>query len=329
MRPNPKGIARLSPPYLSISQHLSHSRSLQQMASFAFRSRRPSFGDSNYYPAGWDRDRLLRASIADLHGLPAGEFDRMRAGMIEKMGPDEFQRWVNLLPSSASLESGSSRTQIEVDARETTTDQPVQSRSSVTPDFVRVVQEQYATGVWGFVIFDSVGHEMSDNVRQEQRERLKAQIRAPLERYADVAGVMDAAERFHLEWVQVRTAEGDAELVARRYGASLEQGTLPKTLSHPSFCLNFSPKSLNSLLRLGESHGAFVQVVAPISTDQEYEENERQLAEEQDEMYPTHFNVPLDSLLPGLYPVWGRQSLSLSELGGHLKPDEIWESGAT
>jgi len=184
------------------------------MASFASRTR-PSFGDSSYYPAGWDRERLLSASTADLRGLPANEFNRMRAGMIERMGIEEFQRWVSLLSSSASSEDNTLRQQDEAGSAGMRAHPTVKSPSLAVPDFVRAVQERYATGPWGFVIFDTVGHEMSDDTRQKQRERVEAQIRAPFEKYCDVDGVKDVAEHFHLEWVQERAAGSDAELVAR------------------------------------------------------------------------------------------------------------------
>ncbi|KAI1750565.1 hypothetical protein F4782DRAFT_242389 [Xylaria castorea] len=249
--------------------------------------------------------------------------------MIEKMGQEEFQRWVSLLPSSASPEDNTPGQQDEASAAVITAGRIVESPSLAVPDFVRVVRERYATGSWGFVVFDSVGYEMGDDVRQENRQRVEAQIRAPFEKYRDVDGVKDAAERFHLEWVQERAAESDVELVARTYGTGLEQSEFPKGLTHPSLCLHLNQQSLNSLRRsevLGKGQVAFIQVVAPISTDEEYEENERQLAEEQDETYPTHFNVPLRSLLTDLFPVLGRQSLSLGELGGHLEHDEVWTS---
>ncbi|KAJ2992306.1 hypothetical protein NUW58_g2214 [Xylaria curta] len=166
---------------------------------------------------------------------------------------------------------------------------------------------------------------MSDEVWQEQRKRVEAAICASLERYRDVDGVKEAAERFRLEWVQEKASESDVELVARRYGAGLEQGAFPEGFDHSSLCLNFTSQSLNSLEQyraLGGGQGPFIQVVAPISTDEEYEENERQLAEEQGEMYPTHFNVALGSLLYDLFPIVGRQALCLGELGGHLRVNE-------
>ena len=51
---------------------------------------------------------------------------------------------------------------------------------------------------------------------EETRERIEAAIIAPFEPYLHDPVVKDAAERFHLEWVQEEGLEGaDVELVAR------------------------------------------------------------------------------------------------------------------
>ncbi|KAI0385897.1 hypothetical protein F5Y04DRAFT_245003, partial [Hypomontagnella monticulosa] len=285
----------------------------------------PSFGDSNYFPAGWNRERLLTASMADLRTLSADEFDKMRTGMIDKMGAEAFQHWVSLLPSSASTAN--------MDSPQTRTGPEKENgaipQSPAVPDFVRTVQERYATGIWGFVMFRSAGYDMSQEAWEEQRKRVEEAIRAPFEQYRDVDGVKDARERFHLEWVQDRAFEGDVELVARRYGVDLGQDAFPEGLRHPSFCLNVTPQALGSLEKCEQFGGdlqPFIQIVSPISTDEEYEENERLLAEEQDELYPMRFNVALGSLLDGLFAIMGRQSLSLGELGGHLRDSDVWTS---
>lgn len=180
------------------------------MASSASR-RRPSFGDSKYFPAGWNRERMLPTSISDLRSLPADEFDKMRAGMIEKMGAESFQRWVSLLPSSASSENTASQ-QAEMGPG---MGDEVAPPSPAVPNFVRVVQQRYATGTWGFVVFRSAGYDMSQEAWQEQCKRIDAAIRAPFKRYRDVYGVKDAEERFRLEWVQDKALQGGVELVAR------------------------------------------------------------------------------------------------------------------
>jgi len=116
----------------------------------------------------------------------------------------------------------------------------------------------------------------------------------------------------------------------RRYGKGLEQSAFPEGLAHPSLCLHLNQQSLNSLRLsevMGEGRETFIQVVTPISSDEEYEESERQLAKDQDETYPTHFNVLLNSVLTDLFPVLGRQSLSLSEIGGHLRNDKGMDIG--
>jgi hypothetical protein len=180
------------------------------MASSTSR-RRPSFGDSNYFPTGWDRERLLTTSMADLRSLPADEFDKMRAGMIDKMGVEAFQRWVSLLPSSASpantlTQQGQTGPAILGE---------VTLLSPAVPDFMHVVKEQYATGTWGFVVFRSAGYNMSQEAWKKQCKRIEAAICAPFEFYRDTEGVEDARERFRLEWIQDRALEGDVELVAR------------------------------------------------------------------------------------------------------------------
>jgi len=52
----------------------------------------------------------------------------------------------------------------------------------------------------------------------------------------------------------------------------------------------------------------------------------QELAEEQEETYPTHFNVALESVLDenGLFHIIGTQIMSLGELGGHLGDDDVW-----
>ncbi|KAH8891600.1 hypothetical protein GQ53DRAFT_823620 [Thozetella sp. PMI_491] len=220
------------------------------------------------------------------------------------MGAGAFQRWISLLPLSAS-----SANTAQVQTGPATLDE-VDPPSLAVPDFESTVQERQEA--WEGV-----------------RKHIEATKCAPFERHRDVDGVNDVAERFRLEWAQAKAFEGDVELAARRYGESLEQVSVPEGPRHLNFCLNVTPQALQSLGRYKQSDKdpqPFIQIVAPISTDKEYEENQRQLAEDLDETYPTRFNVALGSLLDGLLQIVGRQSLSLSELGGQLRDDEVWTS---
>lgn len=58
---------------------------------------RPTFVDSTYYPPGWDQQRLIEASSSELRALPSEQFDNMRNGMVEKMGKERFQEFLQWL----------------------------------------------------------------------------------------------------------------------------------------------------------------------------------------------------------------------------------------
>lgn len=206
--PNRIPLSQLGPFLLSLQS--GQTRSYRPISSF-MSGRRRSFGDSDYFPTGWDREHLLAASMADLRGLPADEFDKMRAGMIAKMGVEAFQHWVSLLPSSAS----SAATAFQQAKSGLLMVKEIPPQSPAVPDFVRLIKKQYSTGMWGFVMFRSAGYDMSQEAWQEKCQRFETAIRAPLEHCCDADGVKGVGKCFRLEWIQDEALEGDVELVAR------------------------------------------------------------------------------------------------------------------
>lgn len=114
----------------------------------------------------------------------------------------------------------------------------------------------------------------------------------------------------------------------RQYGARLEEDTVSKALGHPNCRLNVTQKALASLNN--HEQDPFIQVISPIYADEEYQQWARELAEEQEETYPTHFNVALGSVLKenGLFHIIGTQIMSLRELGGQLGDDTVWSGNA-
>lgn len=169
--------------------------------------RQPSFGGSNYFPTGWDRERLLRLSTADLHSLPAGEFDKLRAGMIEKMGANAYQRWVGLLSTSAPAANKGQA--IPSSLSSPAAPVPV-------PEYLHTTPWGSKDCPWGFVVFRSTGYDMSQEAWEGARKRIEAATLSPLEPCLHDPVVKYAAERFELQWVQDEALEGaDVELVAR------------------------------------------------------------------------------------------------------------------
>lgn len=65
-----------------------------------------------------------------------------------------------------------------------------------------------------------------------------------------------------------------------------------------------------------------------ITPDENYEAECREQAEDEGERYPVHFNFAVETLLTDFYIV-GDQVMDLTQLGGHLKENDVWDSAGT
>ncbi|KAM7212083.1 hypothetical protein V8F06_012545 [Rhypophila decipiens] len=143
--------------------------------------RRSEYGDSTYFPPGWDRERLLTAPAHDFCGLPAHEFYKLREGMLEKMGREPYKTWVAKL-SKLKIPSPP-----EVLWRHFGTDySPANSSKDLT---------------WGFVIFATRPCIEIDEAKFERvKQRVKELILSPLEPYLHEESIGLTKERFRIEW---------------------------------------------------------------------------------------------------------------------------------
>lgn len=113
----------------------------------------------------------------------------------------------------------------------------------------------------------------------------------------------------------------------RHYGGLFASKTLPAGFSHP-LCLVATSTAVKSILdapspmpryecSLG-GHGAPFLVGIDLLVDLDDED------EDDDAKYEGHFNVSVQCLLDGLWPILVEQMCDVEELGRGIKKGEVW-----
>ena len=92
-----------------------------------------------YYPPGWDRDRMLNATHADLDTLTSQQLDTFRSGLLADVGQHGFDAFFH-----------------ECYRRELLREIIVVNRSIGPPNFLRIIEKLSPwldEGQWGFVVY--------------------------------------------------------------------------------------------------------------------------------------------------------------------------------
>ncbi|KAF1849932.1 uncharacterized protein K460DRAFT_411731 [Cucurbitaria berberidis CBS 394.84] len=184
---------------------------------------------------------------------------------------------------------------------------------------------------WGFVIYRTAAYAPNDAAKwQAFQQKFNSMIQESFESAAGPEEEVAAARQgWTIRWEEkTNMAEWAAEDVKKHYEVLLASGSLPVGLSHP-LCLMVTSAAIKSILdapsplpRYEYSSGGrgapFVVAVDLADLDDE-DKNEIE-----DERYKGHFNVSVQCLLDGLWPILIEQMCDVEELGRGVKMEEVW-----
>ncbi|KAH8731851.1 hypothetical protein GQ44DRAFT_755229 [Phaeosphaeriaceae sp. PMI808] len=196
--------------------------------------------------------------------------------------------------------------------------------------FLSSIQQCLSTdSPWGFVIYRITAYAPNE-VRTWEifQQKFNSMIQETFDSAAGPEEEISAARKgWTLRWEEGSTmAEWALEDVKKHYEVLLASKTLPAGLSHP-LCLVVTPAVVKSVLnapsplpRFEYSSGGrgapFVIGVDLADIDEEDEDEE--------DKYSGHFNVSVQCLIDGLWPILIEQMADVEELGRGVKDDDIW-----
>lgn len=159
----------------------------------------------SYYPAGWDRERMLNAACSgEINNLTLEQRDAFREGLRADLGKQGFDEFFD-----------------EMFRRETEASGDTAAKTIVKePPFMEVLRLCEDRGVhwdqWGFVVYKS--SEIVDEARWAAcKQRFLQIIHESVDPYRGYAGLDECIQKMTLQWVEVDSGEGtrSVESIAR------------------------------------------------------------------------------------------------------------------
>ncbi|KZF20248.1 hypothetical protein L228DRAFT_262923 [Xylona heveae TC161] len=301
----------------------------------------------SFWPPGWDRERLLNATSAELLTLPDeqrfGMFDGIRATLgeegLQETRQEMSRRYRARLAAAASAESTAQQQPQQQEVPQVPmTDEEKRLAQELTAPYINVLDKLFQGNPWeewGFVVFQCTGYAKEQQQRWTAfRQRWDEIINEETSRHRGTSPRVDEAVRLiRFQWVSDPSLDGASMgQVAERY----KNMHLPRGLNN-SICLAVTPASLDSVLTsplpssAPRSKRAKIPYVVAVSkecidppTHQEEEEEE----EEEDiagQDFKGYFKVAVESLLQELFPIVALDITDLYKLAARLRSDDdIW-----
>lgn len=164
-------------------------------------------GNTSYWPAGWDRERLLNSqATGELDGLSGEQAAAIRAGMVAEIGEPAYQEIL--------AEMGRRKFLADKDEQRKGTQAPTE------PPFMETMRLYEARGnqpwdPWGFVVYKSP--EILDEAAWKACKQRFAQILdETVDEFRGYPGLDQVMERMRIEWVEdLGVADSGCAAVAR------------------------------------------------------------------------------------------------------------------
>lgn len=275
-----------------------------------------------FWPPGWNRQRLINATTAELDTLNAEQSDRMYDGLRAALGPEGYAQLVQEITDAEEEQNRQAAAQSGVSANWI---------DQLTPDqrvpLLRTLQQYCPEGPFGWVVYRACSYD-----DQGQWDAFLAKwelfVKAYFERNQDVPGVAEAAARFEIRWIQDRQQFDGANVntIAAHYRQL--QPTLPHGLAH-GMCLSIGESELRSVLDSPYPTPADVheQLLIPFALavnmftgeDDDIEDGDEEAFED----YHMCFKVALTSLSNSLVDIMLDTSQSPYELSVGVDEDKV------
>ncbi|KAI0427665.1 hypothetical protein F5Y09DRAFT_333189 [Xylaria sp. FL1042] len=264
-----------------------------------------SSNNPNYYPKGWDRERLLNVGATnDVHSLTNDQWSVFREGLKTDKGEQGFEEFFDEMWRRNKMAKG------------------IKNLVSEPPfiELMRVRQGPVGPAAqwdpWGFVVFKSP--EIQDHTKwQACRQRFDKIFQGYIDRYREYPGIDECLSR-----MEERSIKSIAE--AR---AALE---LPPGLDH-SLSLYITPASMDSILHSPLPASAKrkwrkdIPFVVAVSAQAAEEPN---VTDIEDDVagagWRGYFNVAVESLLGSFFSTVEDDSRSPFELCGNVSGEDIY-----
>ncbi|KAK8129492.1 hypothetical protein PG999_001872 [Apiospora kogelbergensis] len=291
-------------------------------------------GNTSYWPAGWDRERLLNSqATGELDGLSGEQAAAIRAGMVAEIGEPAYQEIL--------AEMGRRKFLADKDEQRKGTQAPTE------PPFMETMRLYEARGnqpwdPWGFVVYKSP--EILDEAAWKACKQRFAQILdETVDEFRGYPGLDQVMERMRIEWVEdLGVADSGCAAVARiasrdkklNGGEPMLWSSSPDPGMHHSFCLYITPSSLHSIL-----HSPLPSSVPPRSNERKEvpfvvavsaqaavggEEVSGGQSETGESPWRGFFNIGVESLLTSLFPIVADDMMSPNTIGCHIRGEDVW-----
>ncbi|KAI1270405.1 hypothetical protein F5Y18DRAFT_421898 [Xylariaceae sp. FL1019] len=270
----------------------------------------------DYYPTGWDHERLLNIGVTnEFAKVTPEQWEVFREGLRADKGEQGFEEFFDEMRKRGNIAKGI---------------KPLVGEPPFM-EIMRLREERLGPSArwnpWGFVVFKS--RKIQDDARwQAGRERFYEISKHYTDFYAEYPGIDECLSRMRFQWVE---GAGDAEgTIASIAKARATMDFLPPSLDH-SVCLYITPESLDSILdsplpwsakRKWRKEIPFVVAVSQVAA-----EEPNPIAIEEDWAgagWKGWFNVAVESLLDSFFSTIVNDSRSPFELGGHISGDDIY-----
>ncbi|KAI1655630.1 hypothetical protein F4813DRAFT_391479 [Daldinia decipiens] len=268
----------------------------------------------SYYPAGWDRERILNATVNEINDLTKEQREVFREGLRADLGQQGFDEFFDEMFRREQEESGLLGNSI---------------KTIKEPPFMEVLRICEDRGIrwdqWGFVVFKS-----PEIVDAEQwmacKKRFSEIINDSIDPYRGYAGLDDCVRKMKFQWVEdVKDAGGGIGSISRAYSST----SLLPGLNH-SLCLYITPSSMDSILNspspssCKRKYRTRIPFVVAVSKDVSRQDYSTTYGDIERASWRGFFNVAVETLLESLFPIVADDSMSPFEIGGCVAGDDVW-----
>lgn len=212
-----------------------------------------SDASSSYWAPGWNFERWSDPADLDFGDTSPEEIEKMRLGLIEVLGQDEFEEMNNWMDKNRELYQDKKMVADGIP--------PPEYRR---PDFIRRWKDWHHGGEVGFVAFRTTLYDDEDKWAV-YKERLARILSLSFDRvvrwhrWHEYEEITEARPKFKLLWIEDKALDGaNAETLRERYRQLEEQKQVPISMQHYAF-LCASPQAVDSVLSL-ESEDDFPTV---------------------------------------------------------------------
>jgi len=215
-----------------------------------------SDASSSYWPPGWDFSRFCHATDADRAALPAGELEKMQAGLRDVLGEEGVAVLARRLfreEQNSHVHASHAKTGTETEGHVEGGEEKRKGKTEMAPPNwlrrwrKRSARQQSVEGgknwPWGFVVFCVGNMKYGDGEVAARWETYKTQVEKLVRlsfqhdensSLAIPEDYHDATAGFELRWVEEESLVGaDATMLRRRY-AEMRDG-LPSGLTQDIF----------------------------------------------------------------------------------------------